>query len=544
GEASAAPSLRGYRIGLIDPESGRITEVPGFDGAKHIDPHWSRDGASLYFVSDRGGISDLYRVTLATGELDQLTHLTTGVSGLTSLSPAFTVARQIDRLIFSAYEKGSYNLYRLDGATPLAGAPPSAPVAAAAGTLPPLERENVTASVETPARTVSVDTLKFRRTPYRAALSLDNVSQVSLGVAGGSTGTHLAGGAAFYWSDMLGDHNLATAVQFLNAGGNFINNTGAILAYQNLASRWNWGLELSQVPYVASGFAELVDPATSTIADQETRYWEIDRSLLGDVAYPFDRFHRVEFTGGLRNIAFAQEIETRRFDSITGVLLSDKTVQVPNDSLASLYLATVGSALVYDNAVFGGTSPILGQRYRFEVDPVIGSLNFTEVLADYRRYVMFARPLTLAGRVLHFGRYGSGADDTRLSPLYVGYPSLVRGYDINSFTTDETVFNRLLGSRMAVANVELRVPLLGSLGLIASPAIPPLEAALFFDAGSAWSRGEKPRFFGAGARTVTSHGVAMRLNLFGFAVGEVDLVHPNDRPGRSWYWEFALQPGF
>jgi hypothetical protein len=68
--------------------------------------------------------------------------------------------------------------------------------------------------------------------------------------------------------------------------------------------------------------------------------------------------------------------------------------------------------------------------------------------------------------------------------------------------------------------------------------------ATFFDAGSTWSGGMNPRFFGANHRTVSSEGMAMRLNLFGFAIGELDFVHPNNRPGRGWYWEFALQPGF
>ena len=43
---------------------------------------------------------------------------------------------------------------------------------------------------------------------------------------------------------------------------------------------------------------------------------------------------------------------------------------------------------------------------------------------------------------------------------------------------------------------------------------------------------------------MSSEGAALRVNLLGFAVGELDLVHPNDRPGKGWVWQFALQPGF
>jgi hypothetical protein len=43
---------------------------------------------------------------------------------------------------------------------------------------------------------------------------------------------------------------------------------------------------------------------------------------------------------------------------------------------------------------------------------------------------------------------------------------------------------------------------------------------------------------------VFSAGAGFRFNLFGFAVAEVNLVRPFDRPGKGWLWEFNLQPGF
>ena len=175
------------------------------------------------------------------------------------------------------------------------------------------------------------------------------------------------------------------------------------------------------------------------------------------------------------------------------------------------------------------------------------------MLADYRRYVRLGRSLILAGRALHYGRYGPGAEDYRLSELYLGDPWLIRGYDYASLQQpaeqrrrrrDSGVYERLIGSRLAVANLELRVPLLGALGLYPTPAVPPIEAAIFFDAGTAWTRDDKTRILGGPRRPVTSYGIALRANLLGFAIGEADLVHPNDRPGQGWYWELSLQPGF
>ena len=63
-------------------------------------------------------------------------------------------------------------------------------------------------------------------------------------------------------------------------------------------------------------------------------------------------------------------------------------------------------------------------------------------------------------------------------------------------------------------------------------------------AGAAWNSAEKASFLGGPRDPVTSYGSALRVNLLGFAVAEFAFVHPNDRPGKSWYWQISLQPGF
>jgi len=34
------------------------------------------------------------------------------------------------------------------------------------------------------------------------------------------------------------------------------------------------------------------------------------------------------------------------------------------------------------------------------------------------------------------------------------------------------------------------------------------------------------------------------VNLLGFAVAQIDLAHPFQRPTRNWAWAFNLTPGF
>ena len=43
---------------------------------------------------------------------------------------------------------------------------------------------------------------------------------------------------------------------------------------------------------------------------------------------------------------------------------------------------------------------------------------------------------------------------------------------------------------------------------------------------------------------MVSFGAAMRVNVLGFMVAEIDYVRPLDRPGRGWLWQFSLRPGF
>ena len=68
--------------------------------------------------------------------------------------------------------------------------------------------------------------------------------------------------------------------------------------------------------------------------------------------------------------------------------------------------------------------------------------------------------------------------------------------------------------------------------------------AFFVDSGVAWGQNNSVVFGGSNKEPVSSVGVAMRANLFNFAVAELDYVRPLDRPERGWLWQFNLMPGF
>ncbi len=546
-----------YELALYFPDTGEIKRVAGFSRAKSINPQWSPDGKSIYFISDRNGISNIYRLELASGQIFQITNLYSGVTGITDLSPAISVAARTGELAFTVYQRGDYNVYKIDDPETLAGQPVwigDFADGANPAILPPARREGsqVLSMLANPIFGLpSPD--EFRIMDYKPSLSLDYVSEPSLAFAADRFGTYIGGGASLFWSDMMGNHNLVTMLEFQ---GSF-RDLAALVGYSNLEHRLNWGLAVQQIPYLSGGFSITGGPTRNTYTESIFRFRQINRDISGFASYPLNRVRRVEFGAGFRNVGFHSEVQSFVVDAFTGAVLADERRELPAPDGLNLVSAT--TALVYDNALFGWTGPILGQRYRFEATPTVGTLNLVNLLGDYRKYVMPVRPFTLAGRLMHFGRYGSGADDTRLSPLYLGYPTLVRGYDFGSFKGAECgtpvpgvdslstcpVFDQLLGSKILVANLELRFPPLGLVGL--GPGvfgIFPIDMIAFYDAGIAWSGAHEPWFLGGERQIVSSIGVGLRINLLGFAIAEIDRVHPYDRPVKGTYWQFSFTQAF
>jgi Tol biopolymer transport system component len=547
-------------LGLVDVATGRISRVMGSGNLRELNPQWSPDGKSLYFLSDPQGITNIYQVDLATGRLGQVTDLFTGVSGITETSPALSVAQRSGRLMYSVFRSNGYDLYAIDQPNPVPLQQPMAyrtygAASATAAVLPPVDRsgEALVGLLNDPLNGLPSQTADFPVSRYKPGLSLTYVGRPSLAVGSSQFGTFVGGGASLYFSDLLGNHNLVTG---LNVQGS-LKDVNALVGYQNLAHRLNWGFVAEQIPYLTGGFVE----GTTTIdgepalVDQELLQRQTNRDFYGMLAYPFNQVQRVEFQAGYSNISFDNELRTRAFSLLTGDQIVDDKVDLPTGP--ALNLGVASAALVYDNAFGGATGPILGQRYRIEVSPTVGSLDFVGGLVDYRKYFMPVRPFTLATRVLHYGRYGSGGEDSRLQPLFLGYPGLVRGYSFGSFDASECrpsaddpnscpVFDQLLGSRIVVASAELRFPLFGVLGIGSGYyGAFPIDFTVFGDGGLAWDTQHEPSVLGSGSRDpVFSAGAGLRINLLGFAIAEVDLVRPFDRPDKGWVWQFELQPGF
>jgi Tol biopolymer transport system component len=536
-----------YRIGAIAVDSRQARQYAGFESGRNSNPEFGADG-SLFFLATPDGIPNVYRVARG-GSPTRVTNVVSGISGITPLTPAMSASSAANTLVFTAFEDDKYTIYSTDtsrGSTvgALAAVPGNAAV------LPPSTRrpdtvvsllQNTTAGLPQPRDYVVED--------YKANLSLEGISQPQIGIGADRFGTYAAGGISFVFSDLLNDHMIGATVQSTSR----IQESGAQAMYLNRKSRWNWGVVVEHVPYVTGGYAQglAVVDGQQTIVQQTERVVQLNSGASAIAQYPFSRVQRVEFSAGVRRIGFDAELETQLFSPITGQLLDEQRQDLPRPDAINMGEAT--AALVYDSSVFGATSPLVGRRYRFEYSQLAGTLNYGGVLADYRRYFMPVRPFTFAVRGLHYGRYGADAEDSRLTPLFIGYQGLVRGYDFGSFDANECesidlntcdAFDRLLGSRVAVASAELRFPLLGLFSRKSFYGPFPIEMALFADAGMAWTSDTKPNFAGGDRDWVRSAGAALRVNVFGFAVAEFDYVRPLDRSRRGWLWQFGLTPGF
>jgi Tol biopolymer transport system component len=356
------------RIAVMDVATQQVKDTAGFPNAKNIDPQWTKDGRSIYFLSDRGGITNIYHVGIDGGEPTQLTNLLTGVSGITALSPAMSVAD--GRIIFSSYENDGYSVYAIDEDTRLAGTTlTQLPIDAAI--LPPRTK------AEGPVATAIMDTQTGLGKPatqepedYSPKLTMDYAGQPTIGVGVDPFGAYAAGGVSFVFSDLLGVHTVAASAQVSSRFDEF----GGTLLYLNKQHRWNWGGSVDSIPYVYSSFATgFTNSGGSTVyVEQEDRILQQDRSVNGILAYPFNRSLRVEFNGGYRSIGLKEDITQWTYDANTGQAIDKQTQTIAE--LPTLHLMQTSTALVYDTSIFGVTSPIRGARSRVEWSQSAGSL--------------------------------------------------------------------------------------------------------------------------------------------------------------------------
>jgi hypothetical protein len=401
------------------------------------------------------------------------------------------------------------------------------------------------------------DTARFKDYEYKVSFLPEYIGQPQIGYAQDNFGRGVYGGTTLILSDMLSNHRLA----FAGGLNGRLADAQIFAAYTNLASRLQYITGALQEPlYFYSGDQVLEQPGNPVVIQQQiiTRYVQRQAFAIGQ--YPLNRFTRFEIGLTYNNIDRSRIIIERQID--TERMLATPFYMGPTENDPGLNFFQPNVAYVSDNTLFGYTGPIMGRRYRFQVTPTLGSFKWMEYLADYRRYdpVIF-NFITIATRFTT--RLAIGRDELEV-PSYIGRPELIRGYNRESYSSSCGVFGggqiadpascgaaRLIGSRVAIANAEVRFPLIRQFYFAIIPfPLPPVDGLAFYDAGVAWSTGQSVELSRPSSGDLTnvryplrSYGFGVRVNLFNFALARWDYSVPLDIE-RKGFWTFSLGPSF
>ena len=529
-------------IAVMDFETKEITHLDIFRGADNLNPVFDPEG-NIYFLSNHDGFRNIYKYDFATEEVFKKTDLLTGVSGITAYSPALSVSKKRDKVLFSHYFKGSYTIFQIKPEKLLNQKISPDSIDFAAATLPvtlPGKKDIVNPNLAAMANMPNMPESSFNEKKYESKFRLDYIGGgggIGIGNNRFSSGTTLAGGVDMLFSDILGNNQLYTGISMNGEVYDF----GGQVIYVNRKKKLAWGASISHIPY-RTGFQYFVDTATVILSDGTPiltdkvntdllRIFEDGVTLFGH--YPFSTTKRIEASVGANYRYFRLDRYTDYYSGYYSLLQQHEKVKVGDAiNIGGLILKkgvtySTDVAFVGDNSFFGIASPMQGYRYRLGIEKYFGLYDYFSLLGDFRKY-HFIKPVSLAIRGMHYGRYGNDANN--FYPIYLGQMGLVRGYNYGSLVSvgeDNLSFNQLTGSKIFVSNFEIRLPFTGPerLALLKSKYFFS-ELALFLDGGIAWDSFDDFKLGNENVPTtnkpipIFSSGVSMRINLFGALIVE------------------------
>ncbi|TWR25966.1 tolB protein precursor [Mucilaginibacter achroorhodeus] len=512
-----------FDLAELDIATGKVTNIKVFDGANNLNPQYSSDGSQVYFLSNRDGFRNLYRYTFANGKVEQLTELFTGICGITEFSPALSVSNNND-VVYSYYRAQKYSVYNAKASDfkPVTVDPNSMDFTAAL--LPPpkavgVDLINSNLNNYLAYRKIPVDSIKS--IPYRPKFKLDALASSGVGVGVNSVyGAGLSSGIQGVFSDILGRNQIYAGA----AVNGTIYDFGASFLYLHQKGRWTFGAGVSHIPY-QSGFYGY-DFTTRSINGKDVPVYEektdiirtFEDAVQGVASYPFSRTLRAEFGATASRYSYRVDRYSSYYSYVTGQdangnqfttignqvdfqkrkISREEFLSENGIDLRAFQIYAASAALVGDNSYFGIAAPLGGHRFRLEAEYNVGTYKFFSPTVDLREYVRVA-PVTFAARLYGYGRFGNTSNN--LYPLYLGYPFLIRGYESQTFynsnkpNTNGFTIDQLSGSRIAVANFEMRLPFTGPEKLAAIKSKFLLtDLNLFFDAGLAWNGGNEIKF--------------------------------------------------
>jgi Tol biopolymer transport system component len=570
-----------YDLAEMDFATKSIRTYDIFHGANNLNPVFDHED-NVYFVSDRDGMRNMYRLNRSTSQVFQMTDLLTGISGISGFTPMISASNKRDRVLYTHYYNSSYAIYEAQSTELLNKLiEDTKTVDQTLGTLPVFglgANDYVGQSFGEGANTLASSSATYKEEKYKPNFKLDYIgggTGIGLGVGNNNFGSQagLQGGIDMLFGDNLGNHQLFSQVAL---NGDFLD-MGGIVNYINRNNRLAWGIGLSHVPLRTGSQSYSQERVTidglgerDVLKESLSLIRIFDQNLNLFAHYPLSTTFRLEggIAGSARSFRWDEyqnyylPVTQSGQDGYQQVGSERERIETGDELQIDQYYtivkglgANANAAIVGDNSYFGMTSPLVGHRFRLGVEKYLGNGdNYWAFLGDGRKYWRMA-PFTFAVRGMSYLRF---IDESKtVYPFYIGNMGFVRGLgSVISNKVDELglTFGQLIGSKMMLGNAEIRVPFTGPRKLAVIPSrFLFTDLNLFFDTGvafddfSEFSDGRerdvvrrddngnivldangapitdiqtiKPTF-------VSSLGVSMRVNLFGALILEPYFAKP------------------
>ena len=517
-----------FNIARLDIESLQTEVFNTFPGAKNLNPV-PVSNQKVLFLSNVNGRRDLYVLDVESEKLKRATSYATGIMGITEMSPALSYSHNM--LYYSMLKGGEFQIIKapldelLEQAKEVSGKPFNYRAARLA---PYSERLSVVDQHLLYQGVVNVDSsVAIESANPGKSFQLDYVGNMAAGVMTGRFGTGIAGSIEALFSDILG-HHLLYAGASINGE---IYDFGGQVALLNQRQRIKTGVSFSHIPYRMGYYSYEGEGEEEELVYYSRRVFEDKGSIFSYL--PLSRSTRIETGLSMAHYGYRYE----KIEDIRSYYPTYNESGSRIDAHDGFWVGKADVAYVFDNSKSGIASPVDGTRMRVQAEKFTNGVDAHAFLFDYRKY-LFVRPFSFAFRFYHYGRYGADRNTNRMTRLFVGYPWLVRGYDTGDFYADSTQnhsgigIKHLIGSNLMISNLEWRMPFTGPFDFawFRSSTIFS-ELALFMDAGIAWDRDSHP-VFALTSRSderripVFSTGVSLRLNFFGFIVIEPYYAFP------------------
>jgi len=396
-------------------------------------------------VAKNGNIFNIWTLDLKTGELAQYTDAVGG-----NWSPIVLSEGKSNRIAFVSYFKNEYSIRTLERKEPLhtaASADFGAP-GPIIDFVPPLQHTLVKENQ--------------RKKGAFEKMFLEGRPPVNVGVTNNGD---IFGGTQISFGDVLGDKQVnlyaASISQYRTLS----------LSYVDLSRRFQFALQgFSQTQFFygqVGGY--FYDPSFAPLLSRDdaiaTRT-QRGASLFG--IYPFNRYRRVELSGGV------VQLDEQYADPTLQQYTQDyQTALYGRTVLRNGTLVPIGAAFVSETTVFREFGPLAGSTMRlaYDTSPKIGPLLSRQTFdGDIRHYSRIGSTGVFATRLRGFKSLGDFPDFQ-----YFGGNSELRGYDYLQFAGQNIVF----------ANAELRFPLIEA-ALTPIGVIGGIRGVFFAGIGGAW----------------------------------------------------------